>query len=73
MYAERLVLETNEHGFFKTPPVFPPNSKMEVIVLVLEKTNKAKRKPAKEIAGKAKTSVDLLQPIIPAENWQAFS
>ena len=37
MYAERLILETNEHGFFKHPPSLPPNSKMEVIFLVLAK------------------------------------
>lgn len=72
MYAEKLILETNEHGFFKQPPNLPPNSKMEVIILFLEKSSSAKRKPAKEIAGKAICSADLLQPIIPEEDWQTL-
>ena len=72
MYAERLILETNEHGFFKHPPSLPPNSKMEVIFLILEKISPVKRKPAKEIAGKAINKADLLQPIIPEENWQTL-
>ena len=70
MYAEKLILETDEHGFFKQKPHLPPNSKVEVIFLVLEKILPVKRKPAKEIAGKAISSVDFLQPIIPEENWQ---
>lgn len=45
MYAERLILETNEFVFFKQPPTLPPNSKMEVIFLMLEKKSLAKRKP----------------------------
>ncbi len=73
MYAERLILETNEHGLFKHPPVLPANSKMEVIFLVLEKTSAIKRKPAQEIAGKAINTADLLQPIIPEENWQTLA
>ncbi len=70
MYAEKLILETDEHGFFTQKPILPPNSKVEIIFLVLEKKLTAKRKPAIEIAGKAVCSVDLLQPILPEENWQ---
>jgi hypothetical protein len=73
MYAERLILETNEHGFFKQPPVLPANSKMEVIFLVLERTSAIKRKPAPAIAGKATNTADLLQPIIPEELWQTLA
>jgi hypothetical protein len=74
MYAERLILETNEFGFFKQPPSLPPNSKMEVICLMLEKKSPVKkRQPAKEIAGKAVNSADLLQPIIPETDWQALA
>lgn len=70
MYTQRVVLETNETGHFKNSPTFPPNSKVEVIVLILEKTASKKRKPAKEIAGKAINTADLLQSIIPEKNWQ---
>jgi hypothetical protein len=70
MYAERLILETDEHGFFKQKTSLPPNSKVEVIFLVLGKSLPIKRKPAQHIAGKAVGSVDWVQPIIPEENWQ---
>lgn len=71
MYAEKLILETDEHGFFKqNHSHLPPNSKVEAIFLVLGKSRSVKRQPAKEIAGKAVCSVDLLQSIIPEDNWQ---
>jgi|GEM_PF-2012561 len=53
MYAERLIIETNEHGFLKQKPRFTPNSRVELTALVLEKTRSLKRKPAKEITGTA--------------------
>ena len=59
MYAERLILETDEHGFFKQKTSLPPNSKVEVIFLVLGKSLPIKRKPAQHIAGKATNSVDI--------------
>ncbi len=70
MYAEKLILETDDQGYFKQQPHLPPNSKVEVIILVLEKSLSPKRKPAVEIAGKAQISVDIVQPIIPTEDWQ---
>jgi hypothetical protein len=73
MYAEKLILETDENGFFKQKTRLPPNSKVEAIFLVLEQSTLIKRKPAQEIAGKATCLVDLLQPIIPEENWQDLS
>lgn len=71
MYAEKLILETDEHGCFKPGPSLPANSKVEVIILVLEKSlSPKKRQPATEIAGKAKLSMDIVPSIIPAEHWQ---
>lgn len=71
VYAEKLILETDEIGCFKQNPSLPPNSKVEVIILVLEKSLPSKkRRPAVEIAGKAKISVDIVQSIIPEANWQ---
>lgn len=57
MYAEKLTLETDEQGHFKQQPHLPPNSKIEVIILVLEKSLSPRRKPAVEIAGKARILV----------------
>lgn len=72
MYVERLILETDDQGFFQQKTKFPPNSKLEVIVLVLEKSSPLKRKPALEIAGKASCLVDLTESIIPEEHWQTL-
>jgi len=52
MYAEKLILETDEHGFFKQKLNLPPNSRVEAIFLVLKKQRKKKRKPAIEITEK---------------------
>jgi hypothetical protein len=38
MYAEKLILETDEHGFLKQKPHLPPNSTVEAIFLVFEKS-----------------------------------
>ncbi len=72
MYAEKLILETDEQGYFKQPFHLPPNSKIEIIALVLEtlSSSNKKRKPAIEIAGKATFQGDMTQPIIPLEDWQ---
>ena len=70
MYAEKLLLETDEHGDFKQQLHLPLHSKMEVIILVLEKLPVPKRKPATEIAGKARILADIVQPIVPIEDWQ---
>lgn len=72
MYAERLILETDEHGFFKQETSLPPNSKIELIVLVLEKKLRPQRKPAAEVAGKAICFVDLTKTIIPEEDWESL-
>jgi len=71
MYAEKLILETDAQGHFKQPFHLPPNSKVEIIALVLETLSSSKkRKPAIEIAGKAIFQGDMTQPIIPLEDWK---
>ena len=69
MYAEKLILETDEHGHFKQLPRFPPNSKLEVSISILAPTSPVKRKPAAEIAGQGKILGDIMTPIVSTEDW----
>ena len=54
MYAERLILETDDSGKLKQIPVLPANKQLEVIFLVIAETGqqKLRRRPHQDIAGK---------------------
>jgi hypothetical protein len=55
MYAERLILETDQSGTLKHVPKFPPNKQVEIILLVLDDVRggqKLRRSPHPDIAGK---------------------
>jgi len=72
MYAEKFILETDEQGYFKQPPHFPPNSTLEVSISILEPAP-VKRKPAAEIAGKGRILGDIMTPVVPTEDWDVLS
>lgn len=59
MYAEKIILETDEQGFFKQKLNLPPNSTVEAIFLVLKNQRKEKIKPSVEIAEKETCSIAL--------------
>ena len=40
MYAERLILETDQSGHIKKYPVLPPNQQFEVIFLGMDEEKK---------------------------------
>ena len=61
MYAQRLILETDQFGNFKKPPMLPANKQFEAIFLVLENVTKhnIKRTPHPDIVGKVKIMGDI--------------
>ena len=71
MYAERLILETNQFGKIKKLPKLPANKKLEAIFLVLDDvaTRPVKRAPHTDIAGKIKIVGDLFNTV-PATDWE---
>ena len=56
MYAERLILETDDSGKLKQIPVLPANKQLEAIFLVIAETEQTslRRKPHQDIAGKTR-------------------
>jgi len=55
MNTERLLLDTDNKGNLKGLPKFPPNKKVEVIYLIVDKPEQkisARRSPHRDIAGK---------------------
>ncbi len=55
MHTERLLLDTDQKGNLKGLPKFPPNKKVEVIYMVLDRSEQKKsirRSPHQDIAGK---------------------
>lgn len=69
MYAERLILETDQSGNLKTLPKLPANKQFEVIFLVLkDMTTRIKRTPHPDIMGKVNIMGDIFSSV-PASDW----
>ena len=69
MYAERMIIETDQAGNFKELPKLPANKQFEVIFLVLKDVSKCvKRTPHPDIAGKVKITGDIFDSI-PSSDW----
>jgi len=69
MYAERLILETDQSGNLKKWPKLPANKQFEVIFLVLKDVSKrVKRTPHPDIAGKIKITGDIFDSV-PSSDW----
>lgn len=72
MYAERLLIETDNEGNPCYLPKLPPSAKVELIVLVLEKNQPSFcRRPPPSIAGKGEIFDDLIAPAVPESDWDA--
>lgn len=70
MQAQKLFLETDQHGHLKQPLHLLPNKRFEAIFLVLDGANKPiVRKPSNKIAGQGKILGDIMQPAVPVEDW----
>ena len=71
MYAERLILETDQSGHLKNTPLLPPNKQFEVIFLGMDEENKiVKREPHPDIAGKVEIIGDIFDSA-PASDWNS--
>lgn len=53
MHAERVILTTDPAGNLAGLPKFPPNRKVEAILLLLDEDTQGTRCPHPDIAGKA--------------------
>lgn len=62
MYAERLIVETDQSGTLKHVPKLPPNKQLEIILLVLDDAREGslRRTPHPDIAGKARILGDII-------------
>lgn len=65
MYAERMIIETDQFGQLKVLPKLPANKHIEAIFLVINSANddKIKRQPHKSVAGKIKLNGDLINTL----------
>lgn len=71
MYAERLILETDQSGNLKGEPKFPPNKQLEIILLVLDDDRAGqslRRSPHPDIAGKTRILGDIISSV-PETDW----
>jgi hypothetical protein len=69
--AERLILETDSAGNVKNLPKLPPNTRLELIFLVLEESGSLparRRQPHPDIAGRVKILGDVISTV-PATDW----
>ncbi|MDD1621357.1 MAG: hypothetical protein LUQ11_07730 [Methylococcaceae bacterium] len=73
MQAEKIYLETDQHGRLLNVPALPPNVKLEAIFLVLDRLPQTKRrKPSPLIAGKGKLTGDIMAPAAAENEWDAL-
>ncbi len=71
LYAERLILETDQSGHIKNYPKLPPNKQFEVIFLGVDEENKAmKREPHPDIAGKVEIIGEIFDSA-PTSDWNS--
>jgi hypothetical protein len=71
MYAERLIVETDQSGTPKHLPRLPPNKQLEIILLVLDDARgdqASRRTPHPDIAGKISIFGDVISTV-PQTDW----
>lgn len=68
MYAERMIVETDQSGNLKQIPKLPANCRMEAIFLVMDEQPYTIRQPHPDIAGKARILGDVLSSV-PEADW----
>lgn len=69
MYAERVILETDEGGRLRQIPVLPPHTKIEAIFLVLDHVKPSKRRPPEALRGTAIERGDIVAPAFADSDW----
>jgi hypothetical protein len=74
MEAERIILETDDHGRVKNLPPLPPMSRIEAIFLIPEShPGKVLRTPHPLLAEITEIRGDIMAPAVPEEDWLSES
>ncbi|GEM_PF-194765 len=78
MYAEKLILETDTHGYLKQLPRLPPNVQLEAIFLVLTEYPQSsssipRRKPSPKIVGQGRILGDIVAPVTAPADWEVLT
>ena len=71
IYAERLILETDQSGTLKHVPKLLPNKRQELIFLVIDDAQggqSLRRRPHPDIAGKTRILGDIISSV-PNTDW----
>lgn len=68
MQAERIILTTDPAGNLAGLPKFPPNRKVEAILLLLDEETQGSRRPHPDIAGKMVIADDVFESA-PESDW----
>ncbi len=65
MYAEKLIVKTDNFGNLQTMPKLPANKRFEAIFLILENDElpPPKRRPHPDIAGRIKITGDIINTV----------
>jgi hypothetical protein len=69
MYAERIIVETDQFGQLKNLPKLPANKHLEAIFLVVSNSKEGdRRQPHQDIAGKTRFIGDVISSA-PTADW----
>ena len=66
MFAEKMIVETDESGHLKSIPALPPNKRIETIFLVIgeiDEQESSLRKPCRELKGKISISGNIVDSV----------
>jgi hypothetical protein len=69
MYAERVMLETDQDGHLTQVPQLPPHAKIEAIFLVIDHVKPTKRRPPEALRGTAIEHGDIIAPAFAETDW----
>ena len=74
MYAERLTLRTDAQGHLRGLPDLPPETTVELILLLPEMAEFPikSRLPPPGLKGKIKIRGDIVSPVVAEEEWDAL-
>lgn len=75
MYAEKLTLRTDAQGQLRGLPDLPPETTVELIVLLPDTAvfpTKPRRRPPPGLKGKIKIRGDIVQPAVAEDEWDAL-
>jgi len=75
MYAEKFTLRTDAQGHLRGLPELPPESTVELILLLPELAEfptKPRRRPPPSLKGNIKIQGDIVNPVVAEEEWDVL-